>query len=236
MDIIMKKFIIVIVFVFLIAILISFNYLLWDRQKQLESFQDMSDSNNLTIDALSDKMNTLDKLNKELTQKSEKLTEEITAVQQDSFDKKSENIELKRAIITKNDLIIALKNSINAEPINTVIKKWTEAVDSGNYKGAQTLISKQSTNKNLNDIEKYFKSELKGIRFKSSKIFTEMIDEDHINKIQFKAVFDVDKLDTATKSESTQGLFKSGTNQKFITMELNIDTNQWLILDITDNP
>ena len=55
----MKKFIIVIVFVFLIAILISFNYLLWDREKQLESYQDLSDAKNLSIDTLGEKINTI---------------------------------------------------------------------------------------------------------------------------------------------------------------------------------
>ncbi|WP_242855640.1 hypothetical protein [Ruminiclostridium josui] len=77
----MKRFIIIIVFLFLIALLISFNYLLWDREKQLENFQDLKDAKNFTIDTLGEKNNTLDKKNKELTEKVESLNSVVQTLE-----------------------------------------------------------------------------------------------------------------------------------------------------------
>ncbi|MHB8062296.1 MAG: hypothetical protein ACYDG2_06640 [Ruminiclostridium sp.] len=237
----MKKFIIVTVFVFLIAILLSFNYLLWDREKQLESFQDISDSNNLTIDTLSDKMNTLDKLNKELSKKVENLTEDNTAIKDNYSIQSKDNIDLKSEIISKNNLIIALKNTIDVVPMDTVIKKWTESVNSKNYEGAHALISKNSKDQTIKDAVRFkevYQSELAAIKIKTSKLFTELTDDEHLGKIQFKVVFEVQKPDVTDKNKDKipQDIFKSGDNDKYITMELDSDTKGWVILEIEDEP
>lgn len=237
----MKKFIIVVVFVFLIAILVSFNYLIWDREKQLENFQDISDSNNLTIDTLSDKMNTLDKQNKALSKTVENLTNDNATIREYSSTTNSENIDLKNEITSKNNLIMMLKNTMNVAPMDAVIKKWAEAVSLKNYEVAGTLISRNSTDQTLNDAVKFkevYQSELKTIKLKTSKIFTELTDNEHLGKIQFKVVFEVGKPDITdeNKDKIPENLFKSGDNEKYITMELNTVTNEWLILEMSDKP
>jgi len=239
----MKKFIIVFVFVFLIAILISFNYLLWDREKQLASFQNIRDSNNLTIDTLSEKMNNLDKLNKELNKRVDSLTDENATTSKYSSMINNENIGLKGEIIAKNDLIIFLKKTIDVAPMDTVIKKWTEAVNSKNYEAAVALISKNSKDETINNtskVKEVYQSELKAIKIKTSKLFTELTDDEHLGKIQFKVVFEVSKPDSTDENKDKMPqnlfLFKSGDNEKYITMELNSSTNEWLILEIEDQP
>jgi len=237
----MKKFIIVVVFVFLIAILLSFNYLLWDREKQLESFQDISDSNNLTIDTLSEKMNTLDKLNKELGKTVQDLTNDNATIKEYYSRANSENIDLKKDITSKNGIIISLKNTIDVAPMNAVIKKWAEAVNSKNYEAAEALISKDSKDQTINDVVKFkevYQSELKTIKIKTSKLFTELTDDEHLGKIQFKVVFEVGKPDTTEENKDAmpQELFRIGDNEKYITMGLKMDTNEWLILEISDKP
>ncbi len=237
----MKKFIIIIVFVFLISILIAFNYLLWDREKQLESFQDMSDSNNITIDTLSEKMNTLDKLNKELNEKVESLTDDIATEKEYSLAKDNENKELKSEIISKNELILMLKKTMDTAPMNTVIKKWTEDVNSKDFVGAEAFISTNSKDETINNAvnfkEKY-QSEIKTIKVKTTKLFTELMDDEHLKKIQFKVVFEVVKPDRTdeNKDKITQNIFKGGDNEKYITMELDSNTNEWVILEINDRP
>jgi len=237
----MKKFIIVIVFVFLIAILISFNYLLWDREKQLENYQDMSDSNNLTIDTLSERMNTLDKLNKDLNQRVENLTNDNATIREYSSSVYSENVELKKDILSKGDLITALKKTLNTAPMDTVIKKWTDAVNSKNFAAAQALVSKDSKDNTIKDPAKFkeaYRSELKSIKIKSSKLFTELNDDEHLEKVQFKVVFEVAKPDKTEDSTAkvSENIFKSGDNEKYLTMEFNSNTNEWLISEIEDNP
>jgi len=237
----MKKFIIIIVFVFLIAILLSFNYLLWDREKQLESFQDISDSKNLTIETLSEKMNTLDKLNKELSKRVDNLTDANTTIRDYSTMINNENIDLKRQSILKNNLINMLKKNVDVVPMEAVIKKWTEAVDSKKYEEARAFISKNSEDQTINDTVKFkevYQSELKTIKIKTLNLFTELADDEHLGKLQFKIVFEVGKPDITdeNKGKLSGKFFKSGDNEKYITMELNSETNDWLILEIKDKP
>lgn len=237
----MKKFIIVIIFVFLIAILISFNYLLWDREKQLESYQDLSDAKNLSIDTLGEKINSLDQSNRELKQRVDTLSEENADLRKNISKLSSENADIKREIFSKDQLISALKINLNTAPFETVIKNWVEAVNSKNYANAQALISKNSQDEILNNKDKFtstYKSEVKAVRLKSAKLFTEMSDDEHIGKIQFGVILEVDKPDSAegNKDKIPDELFKTGENEKYFTMDFDQETKEWRISEISEKP
>lgn len=236
----MKKFIIIIVFVFLIGILISFNYLLWDREKQLESFQDISDSKNLTIDALSEKMNTIDKLNKELDKRVKSLTDENTEVRNKLTSLSNESAVLKQQLVSKNALISELKKLINIDPMTVVVKKWVEDINSKNYKSATALIVSNSKDTTISDAEKLkeaYQNEVKAIRFKNSKIYAELADEDHLAKMQLEVVVEVDKPESSDAGKPVpQNIFKSGENTKYFTMEFDPEENEWFISEIQDKP
>ncbi len=238
----MKKFIIVIVFVFLIAILISFNYLLWDRERQMESYQNMSQSNNLTIETLSEKMATLDKLNKELNTKLETIIDENKTIKDNLTVSNKEKAELQKEVEIRNNLIFALKESINSSPMNTVIKKWTEAINSKNYENAKTFISKNSQDKILlgdaEELKEIYQKEIKEIKLKTLEPYTKLKDDEHIKKIQLRVAFEVVKPETATgiQEQVSDSNFKSGNNEKYITFELEPNTKEWLILEMNDEP
>ena len=236
----MKKFIIVIVFVFLIAILISFNYLLWDREKQLENYQDLSNSKNLSIDTLGEKISTLDNLNKELNGKVDALTKGNNELKENVTALSEENLTVKQDILAKNELVLLLKDNLNVEPLETVIKKWVEAVNSKNYNAAQELISKTSTDQILMNPEIFksaYQSELRAISLKSAKIYTELIDDEHIGKIQFQVVLQADKPEQDEKNGVTpEKLYKNGENQKYFTMEYDSQSKEWRISQISDAP
>ncbi len=236
----MKKFIIVIVFVFLIAILISFNYLLWDREKQLENYQDLSNAKNLSIDTLGEKINNLDKLNKELNQRIETLTGENNNLKENLTIVNSENIENKQKLLAKNALVTLLKDNLKVESFENVIKNWVEAVNAKNYKAAQELIIKTSTDEILSDPESFkstYQNELKALRLKSSKLFTEFNDDEHLEKIQFEVVLEADKPEPEDKSSVVpQNLYKGGENHKFFTMEFDPQLKEWRISEISDTP
>lgn len=236
----MKKFIIAIVFLFLIAILISFNYLLWDRERQMESYQNMKQSNNLTIETLSEKMSNLDKLNKELTTKLETITDENATIKENLTVSNKEKVELQKEIELRNNLILALKKSINPSSMQAVIKKWTEAINAKNYENAKTYISKNSEDEALSgdvkELGKIYQEELKEIKLKTSEPYTKLKDEEHIKKIQLKAVFEVVKPATGDKEPVSESIFKNGINEKYITMEFDLDTDKWLMLEIKNEP
>ncbi|MDF2986050.1 MAG: hypothetical protein K0R50_1560 [Eubacterium sp.] len=237
----MKKFIIVIIFVFLIAILISFNYLLWDREKQLENFKDLSNAKNLSIDTLGEKIDNLDKLNKELNARIDTLTSENTDMKDNISSLNNENQQIKLEIASKNQLIEMLKSNLNMEPFESVIKKWVDAVNSKNYQSAIALISKNSKDEILNNEENLkstCQSEIKAIRLKSTKLFTEIADEEHLSKIQFKVILEVDKPEVTdqNKENVTDLLYKSGENEKYITMEFDAGAKEWRVLELSDKP
>lgn len=237
----MKKFIIVIIFVFLIAILISFNYLLWDRERQLENYQDLSNAKNLSIDTLGEKIDNLDKLNKELNSKIDTLTSDNSGLNDKISNLENENQQIKQEIASKNQLINLLKGNLNMEPFESVIKKWVEAVNSKNYQNALTLISKSSKDEILNNEEDFkvtCQNEIKAIRFKSSKLFTEVSDEEHLGKIQFKVILEVDKPEVTEQNKDNVSdlLYKSGENVKYITMEFDGEAKEWRILELSDKP
>lgn len=230
----MKKFIIVIVFGFLIAILISFNYLLWDREKQLESFQDMSDSKNLTIDTLSEKMNNLDKQNKELINKNGQLTQENIELKNDVSKLGTDNAELMQKIFQKDDLLAILRRNMDNEPVNELLKAWAEDISSKKYTEAFRLISKKTTNTLLGSeetLKETYQKEVKSISIKSLEPYTELTDEEHMSKIQFKVIFDVDKPE-----EAQSKLFRSGNNEKYVSVDYDLNSKEWKILDIEDKP
>lgn len=238
----MKKFIIVIVFVFLIAILISFNYLLWDRERQMESYQNMSQSNNLTIETLSEKMATLDKLNKELNTELKNIIDENNTIKDNLTVSNKEKAELQKEVEIRNNLILTLKESMNSSSMNTVIKKWTEAINSKNYENAKTFVSKNSLDKILlgdaEDLKEIYQKELKEIKLKTSEPYIKLKDDEHIKKIQLRVVFEVVKPELATgiQEQVSDSNFKSGNNEKYITLELDPNTKEWLILEINNEP
>ncbi|QNU67189.1 hypothetical protein EHE19_001135 [Ruminiclostridium herbifermentans] len=241
MDKNMKKLIIVIVFIFLIAILISFNYLLWDREKQQESFQNMKQSNNLTIETLSEKMNNLDRLNRELTTKLETITNDNETIRKHSSMLNNENAELKKEIQLRNDLIITLKKNIDVTSMNNVIKKWTDSLNSKSYENAQAFISKNSVDRTLvgdiNSLKEMYQKEFKEIKLESSEPYIDLKDDEDIMKIKLKVVFEVIKPASAPNDEEVEGsIFKSGSNEKFITMEFNSYTNEWMLLELKNEP
>jgi len=237
----MKKFIIIVVFVFLISILISFNYLLWDREKQLENYQDLSNSKNLSIDTLGEKINNLDKQNKELAQKISSLTDENSRIKNTNYLLTSENQQIKQELSDKREIILMLKKNLNVEPFQEVVRKWVDAVNSKNFKTAQTYISILSNDEILsspNIFKSNYQNEIKTIDLKSFKIYTEMTDAEHLAKIQFEAVFQVDKPESpnAGVEEVPKLVYKQGENLKYMTMQFDAEAGEWRISELSDKP
>ncbi len=231
----MKRFIIIIVFLFLIALLISFNYLLWDREKQLESFQDLRDAKNFTIDTLGEKNNTLDKKNRELTEKVESLNSVASDLREEFSRVSLENTDLKAQISNYTDLVIQFKKNMNTAPVSELVKNWYEAINAKNYKLASSLISKNSQDevlKNPANFSKTYQEEIKSIHSKSLQIFTGLTDEEHLKILQFKVIAEVEK----SEPPQAEKLYKSGENEKYITVEFNTQSKEWLILEVSDKP
>ncbi len=237
----MKKFIIVIIFVFLIAFLISFNYLLWDREKQLESYQNLSNAKNLSIDTLGEKINNLDQQNKELADKIAALETENSDLRRRVLQLNGESQTMLKDLDSKKEFIIMLKNYMSTEPLQTVIQKWVVAINSKDYAQASALVSEASIGKILGSEDSFkntYQNEVKTISLKSAELLTGMTDNEHLLKIQFQVILEVNKPEAASgdTTESQNSIFKNGENIKFVTLEIDAEAGEWRISDLSDKP
>jgi FtsZ-binding cell division protein ZapB len=230
----MKKFIIIVVFVFLISILISFNYLLWDREKQMESFQDMSTSKNLSIETLGEKINSLDKENKSLKDQLNSLSINNAELKDDYSLMLQEREDLRKKALEQNELLLEFKKAMDTKPVEDVLQKWIQAINKKNYSSASSYISAFSTDEklnNLNNLKIAYQDSVKNISLKELKIYADNNDDEHISKVQFLVTLKVD-----VPSTSKQDYYKDGLNKKYFTMDFDRDQNRWFISVIQDTP
>ena len=126
--------------------------------------------------------------------------------------------------------------------MSTVIKKWTDSINSKNYENARTFVSKNSVDKTLvgdvKALKEMYQEEFKEIKLKSSEPYIDLtVDDENIMKIQLKAVFEVIKPALPANDEEVEGsIFNSGSNEKYITMEFNSYSNEWMMLELKNEP
>ena len=229
----MKKFVIAVVFIFLTATLILVNYLLWDREQQMANYKNMSASKNLSIETLEEKNYSLSTINKEYEQTIKKLTDESVKLNERVAALSAELDTVKKSDLDKNIIISKLKGYIDKTPMVGTIEKWVQHINKKNYTVAFTYFStnaKDSLLNNSQDFQNYYQKEIKSITLKDAKIITSEYDSDKIGKLQFLVNLDVVKAEEASDNN-----FVEGPNQKIFTMEYDIDTDSWLILEILNN-
>lgn len=230
----MKKFVIIVVFVFLISILISFNYLLWDREKQMENFEDMSTSKNLSIEALGEKINSLDKNNKALKDQVDSLTISNAELKDKYALMLQERDDLKKKLLDQEKLVVQFKNAMDTKPVEDIIQKWIQAINKKNFSTASSYISAFSTDNNLNNLnnlKNVYQDSVKNITLKELKIYADNDDSEHVSKVQFLVTLKVD-----VPSTSKQDYYKDGLNKKYFTMDFDNNQNKWFISEIQDTP
>jgi cell division protein FtsB len=138
----MKKFILVMVFAFITALFIAFNYLLWDRESKITDIKNLEYTNasySANISAQKREINTLEEevagLSDQINQlKNEKrqLNEEKNGLIAD-LNKKEE--ELRERI----SFINIIKQHVNIDIISQPVVKWVEALNHGDFEEAYAL-------------------------------------------------------------------------------------------------
>ncbi len=138
----MKKFILVMVFVLLIALFIAFNYLLWDRESkvaEIKNLQSVNVSNDASISAqkreiaaLVDEVSGLKERIEQLEKDKEQLHKEKEAV---SGELERTETSLRERI----DFINILKEHSNIDVLSQPIVEWAEALTQGNFAEAYDI-------------------------------------------------------------------------------------------------
>jgi sporulation-control protein spo0M len=87
-------------------------------------------------------------------------------------------------------------------------------------------------------LKEIYQKELKEIKLKTVEPYIKLKDDEHIKKFQLRVVFEVIKPVTVTggQEQVSDSNFKNGSNEKYITLELDSNTKEWLILEIKNEP
>lgn len=177
----MKKLVLIMVCVLLMALFIAFNYLLWDRESkvnELKNLESLNASNNANI-------NSRDREIKSLEEDNNKLQTTITELGDDKEQliKKNSQLEKDKAqteqkMAHKIEIINILKENTDIKIFQAPAQKWIEAVDAGKYEEAYGLEYPKSSLQNppitLEQYKDAFVNTVKSIKFKEVKLEKEL--------------------------------------------------------------
>ncbi len=230
----MKKLILVMVCIIVLAIFIALNYLLWDRDNKIQSFQDLNSSKSVSIDALTDKIKNLDETVRQLNSTVDSLESKNKELFNSNTELDSDKTKLQSQIQNLNAAISRLKLSANLDVLQNNIRKWTESLEKGQYDVSYRLMDTESINidafKSMDGFSGYFKNNIKSISIKSIKLAIDEIPADKAGNIIYKIVFDIKKTDNA---DATDQFFTEGQSTMYMTIGFNIKKNNWVITAMT---
>lgn len=223
----MKKVVLVLVCSLIMTIFIAFNYLLWDRDKNIKSLENLNDSKNASIEALSREL----ELNRQFKFKILELEDGNRTMQSRNLQLEQEKNKLKAALDQKNEIVAKFRQSMDTKPLEDTVAKWADSVDKGQYQAAYDLIAKPFGGQDisLNDFTVSYKASIKNIKLKSLKLITEGLSDEKKGEIIFKAGAEVKRV------ENSAGVtfFTEGAAEVFITMQYVREKDVWLISDIS---
>lgn len=230
----MKKVVLVLVCSIVIIVFIALNYLLWERENNLKSFanlENVSASKSANIDTLGKEIKNLDDTNSDLKKKISDLEGSKKLLEDTNSKTLLEKQKVKDELSDKIDIIFILKQQADLKPLETIIKKWVESVDQGQYEVAYQLQSnilvENKENLNINDFANKYKSSVKNIKIKSIKLVTAGTPDEKKGSLVFKVILDVKRV-----GNEVSEMYAEGQNERYFTVTYNKFKKDWEILNI----
>ncbi len=232
----MKKLVLIMVFVLLMAVFIAFNYLLVDRESKINDLESLKYANASSTDEINAKNREIKRLETEINQyetDSLNLEREKEQLSQKNLqmenDKAAEAQKASHRIDILNFLIQNADIGLFAAPV----KKWVEAMDTGDYAEAYRLqyekASLQSRQESLEDYTETLKDNIKSIKIK------EVLLDKEAGKTEGEIVLTVSldvKLTENAKPEVPR--FTEGLNEMKVKLDYDAVLNEFVIIEITE--
>ena len=229
----MKKLVLVMVFVLLMALFIAFNYLLWDRESkinELKSLEYTNASNSANINAQNRDIKSLENDNNLLLADISKLEKEKEQLSQRNLQLESEKTANAQKAGHKIDIINILKQNTDIKLFEAPIKKWVDAVETGNYKEAYRLeYEKAGLQTKQTSLEEYtgiLKNNVKSIKIKDMAIDAEEGKAE--GGISLKVTLEVKAGENTDSSRFTEG-----PNEMSFILDYDASLNEFYIVEIT---
>lgn len=228
----MKKLVLVMVSVAIMAILIAFNYLLWDKQNSQEMYDELNASKKAGIDALSREVQNLAETNEELQNKISQLEQDNLASKNKGLELQDEILAINQKVEDRNVTIHALIPQVDLKPLEESVRKWAESIDSGEYEIAYNLqqlyLMKQSKVPDLKSYSTELKNTVKGLKVKSIEFKNDGLPDSKRGSVVLKVVLDVQNIESAPNSQ-----FDEGLNERYFTMNYDVGNKEWAISDMS---
>lgn len=231
----MKKFVLILVSSLILTIFVLFNYFLWVSGEEVERYKEQLES--LKEDQAIDKNARESEYNNFMLQLSqrnetiENLSKQVNALKENT-SKSEQDKQLQVAEIAERNRIIRkllLQSDLTA--MKDVVKRWTEAIDSGRYDDAFKLQyprrPTQEEAKTLTDFSESFKNKIQSFKWKSVDLYNGELPSDLKGNIVLEAHIEVKKVPEAISVK-----FADGINKRYFIMGLYEDN--WIISDIKD--
>lgn len=228
----MKKLVLAMVFILLMALFIAFNYLLWDREnrvKELSDLQSLNASKSADISVQNREVKSLEEENNNLQLKINQLEIDKEQLTKGKNELSVEKDSLNRVITGKNDLLNALKQISDVNELEKPVKKWVDAINASDYNTAYELeyasLTSYGTPPSNYEYSESLKSSIKGISLKSAKLDADKGVSD--GGIVLSVELEVKLLDKAVSQSYTDGL-----NEKSVKIGYDTAKKEFIILQI----
>ena len=230
----MKKLVLIMVFVLLMAVFIAFNYLLWDRQSKINDIKVLEDRNVNNSASVSAQARDIKRLENEISQyeaEISKLEEEKEQLTKRNLQLESDKTAEAQKTRYKIDLINILKQNSDIKLFEAPVSKWAEALNAGNYAEAYRLefdkAPLQGKNLSLEEYESALKKNIKSLKLKEVLLDKEAGKDD--GEIWVTVSVEV-KLSEEYKKESVR--YVEGLNELKIKLDYDLSLNEFYIVEI----
>ncbi|HHW32247.1 MAG TPA: hypothetical protein GXX20_11360 [Clostridiaceae bacterium] len=232
----MKKLVLIVVWLLLIAVFVVLNYLIWDREnkeKDIESLESLNASNSSSIAALGREINNLETEKKRMESEIFDLKKKISDLEDANKKIEEDNKKNLEIIQRKNETIYTLIQQSGTKDIEKAIINWVDSINAGNYDEAYKLIRlRPSSNQVLMSPKEFadnYKNSIKSIKIESMEFLPEDILDNKKGDIVFKVQFIIEKSEGFDRSFTD---FSEGLNERYITVDYSKEMEQWMISGI----
>jgi len=233
----MKKLILAMVFILLTALLISFNYLLWEREsmmKEIETLEYANLTDNANINALKREIASLEEDNKSLNEKIDFLEAENSKLLQEKNNLLADREKASEDIREKIRMINVLKQYADINVLAEPVYKWVEAINNGDYEEAYALeyagISEEERPVSFDDYVREMEASVRGID----------IQEVRLDKYRGSTGGDIilqARLNVRLAENRDEKFFRyeEGINVKYIKIEYSHEMAKFYISEISNS-
>jgi len=232
----MKKLILGMVFVLLTAFFIGFNYLLWERENNLNKLRNLENqnaSNSASINAYKREIENLEEKNESLEEEVDKLKDELQRSQLEKQVLSEEKNVINQTLQERIRFINGIKQHIDLKILSEPLLQWAEAINQGKYNEAYELefegTLEQDRKLSLEEYTELMKNNVRKIEI--ADVMLDRYKGTGNGDIYLEVKMNVKLADEANKKQIS---YTDGINNKYVKLDYSSEKKAFIISSIND--